>query len=67
MSFSCPHCHYSDSEIQPGGPIQDQGVKYTVQVDTREVHTRRSQYRPVPYPVKFMYDYDHACKSVCPD
>lgn len=40
MSFSCPHCHYSDSEIQPGGPIQDEGVKYTVQVDTREVNTR---------------------------
>lgn len=37
MSFSCPHCHYANSEIQPGGPIQELGVKYSLQTSQKEV------------------------------
>ena len=36
MSFDCPHCNYSNSEIQPGGPIQDQGVKYVLNLSQKE-------------------------------
>ena len=37
MSFSCPHCGNENSEIQPGGPIQDLGVRYTFLVNKKEV------------------------------
>lgn len=37
MSFSCSHCGNKNSEIQPGAPIQDHGVKYSLQVKTVEV------------------------------
>ena len=36
-SFSCPHCGNENSEIQPGTPIQDQGVRYSFLVNTMEV------------------------------
>lgn len=39
MSFSCPHCGNENSEIQPGGPIQDLGVRYTFLVNKKEVIT----------------------------
>ncbi|KAI5804151.1 ZPR1 zinc-finger domain-containing protein [Peziza echinospora] len=29
MSFSCPHCHYRNSEIQSAGQIQERGTRYT--------------------------------------
>ena len=32
-SFHCPHCGSSNREIQPGAPIQDQGVRYTLNVN----------------------------------
>ncbi|ROL54311.1 Zinc finger protein ZPR1 [Anabarilius grahami] len=35
-SFTCPHCHWTNSEIQSAGRIQDQGVLYTLQVKTKE-------------------------------
>ena len=43
MSFACPHCGNKNSEIQPGAPIQDLGVRYSFQVKTKEVriHTVR--------------------------
>ena len=28
MSFRCEHCHYTNNEIQPGGRIQDKGVRW---------------------------------------
>ncbi|KAF3043181.1 nucleolar zinc-finger protein [Didymella heteroderae] len=36
MSFECPHCHFRNSEIQPAGEIQQQGVKFTVRVDSAD-------------------------------
>jgi len=30
MSFSCPHCHYRSSEVQPGGAIAPQGIDLTL-------------------------------------
>lgn len=35
-SFSCPHCHWSNTEIQSAGAIQDQGVCYTLCVKTKK-------------------------------
>merc|ERR1719402_295487 len=32
MSFRCEHCHYTNNEIQPGGRIQDKGVRYAVTI-----------------------------------
>ncbi len=37
MSFNCPHCHHSNSDIQPGGIIQDQGVRYTLKACQNDV------------------------------
>lgn len=34
-SFRCPHCHWSNTEIQSAGAIQDQGVCYTVRIKTK--------------------------------
>ncbi|KAG7259819.1 hypothetical protein CRUP_025368 [Coryphaenoides rupestris] len=31
-SFRCDHCHWSNTEIQSAGRIQDQGVRYTVRI-----------------------------------
>lgn len=35
-SFSCGHCHWSNTEIQSAGRIQEQGICYTLQVKTKE-------------------------------
>lgn len=35
-SFCCPHCHWSNTEIQSAGAIQDQGVSYTLRVKTKK-------------------------------
>lgn len=35
-SFSCPHCCWSNTEIQSAGRIQDQGVCYTLKVRTKQ-------------------------------
>ena len=36
MSFSCPHCHNSNNEIQSGAMIQDGGVRYSLCVPNTE-------------------------------
>lgn len=36
-SFSCEHCGWSNTEIQSAGKIQDQGVCYTLTVNSQEV------------------------------
>ncbi len=36
-SFSCEHCGNSNSEVQSGASIQDQGVKYMLKVTKAEV------------------------------
>ncbi|XP_063075867.1 zinc finger protein ZPR1 [Engraulis encrasicolus] len=34
-SFSCPHCNWTNTEIQSAGRIQDQGVLYTLKVTSK--------------------------------
>ena len=41
MSFNCPHCGYSNNEIQEGSPIQDNGVRYTITVNKQQVQLER--------------------------
>ena len=36
-SFQCPHCGATDSSIQSGASLQDQGVKYSLKVHSSEV------------------------------
>lgn len=35
-SFNCEHCHWSNTEIQSAGEIQEQGVCYTLKIKTKE-------------------------------
>ncbi|XP_046543972.1 zinc finger protein ZPR1-like [Haliotis rubra] len=35
-SFSCDHCGYRNAELQPGGRIQDKGVRYEVLIKHKE-------------------------------
>ncbi|XP_053852800.1 zinc finger protein ZPR1 isoform X1 [Vidua macroura] len=35
-SFSCPSCSWSNTEIQAAGRIQEQGVRYTLAVSSRQ-------------------------------
>lgn len=35
-SFSCPHCCWSNTEIQSAGRVQDQGICYTLKVKTKK-------------------------------
>ncbi|KAI4200378.1 MAG: hypothetical protein LQ346_002388 [Caloplaca aetnensis] len=32
MSFSCPHCNFSNTDIQSAGQIQERGAKYSLKV-----------------------------------
>lgn len=36
-SFSCANCCWSNTEIQSAGRIQEQGVRYTLAVTSRQV------------------------------
>ncbi|KAF7701239.1 zinc finger protein ZPR1 [Silurus meridionalis] len=35
-SFTCSHCHWTNTEIQSAGRIQEQGVSYTLHIKTKE-------------------------------
>ncbi|XP_072515181.1 zinc finger protein ZPR1 [Salminus brasiliensis] len=35
-SFTCPHCHWTNTEIQSAGRIQEQGVSYTLNIKCKE-------------------------------
>ncbi|XP_066507299.1 zinc finger protein ZPR1 [Hoplias malabaricus] len=35
-SFSCPHCHWNNTEIQSAGRIQEQGVSYTLKIKSKQ-------------------------------
>uniref|UniRef100_A0A8C6SI30 ZPR1 zinc finger n=1 Tax=Neogobius melanostomus TaxID=47308 RepID=A0A8C6SI30_9GOBI len=35
-SFSCDHCHWSNTEIQSAGEIQEQGICYTLKIKTKQ-------------------------------
>ena len=37
MSFSCPHCHFKNNEIQSGGSIADKGCKCALKVTSEKV------------------------------
>lgn len=41
MSFSCPHCGFQNSEIQPASEIQEKGVKYMLKIETAEDFNRQ--------------------------
>jgi zinc finger protein len=41
MSFSCEHCGFKDSEIQPAGEIQQQGHKFTLKVENTKDMNRQ--------------------------
>lgn len=36
MSFNCDKCGYQNNEIQPGGPIQDKGIRIILKVKTEK-------------------------------
>uniref|UniRef100_A0A8C9W2I2 Zinc finger protein ZPR1 n=1 Tax=Scleropages formosus TaxID=113540 RepID=A0A8C9W2I2_SCLFO len=35
-SFTCPHCNWSNTEVQSAGRIQEQGVTYTLKVRSKQ-------------------------------
>lgn len=35
-SFECPHCHIKDNSVKSAGQIQDQGAKYTLDVQNED-------------------------------
>ncbi|XP_067288848.1 zinc finger protein ZPR1 [Pseudorasbora parva] len=35
-SFTCPHCNWTNTEIQSAGRIQEQGIQYILQVKTKQ-------------------------------
>jgi predicted metal-binding protein len=37
MAFTCPYCGYESNEIQSGSEIQEKGVHYVLQVQTKKV------------------------------
>lgn len=41
MSFSCPHCGFKNSEIQPASEIQEKGCKYMLKIETAEDFNRQ--------------------------
>jgi len=41
MSFECPHCGLKNNEVQSGGMIQEQGVRYTVTISTERDLSRQ--------------------------
>lgn len=36
MSFSCPHCHYANCNVQSASGMQEKGVKYTLHLSSPE-------------------------------
>lgn len=45
-SFSCDSCSWSNTEIQSAGRIQEQGVRYTLAVTSRQVGRAPPLLRP---------------------
>lgn len=41
MSFSCDHCGFENNEIQPGGEIQEKGIRITLKVTSMKDLNRR--------------------------
>jgi zinc finger protein len=41
MSFSCEHCGFKNSEIQPAGEIQQQGHRFTLKVENAQDMNRQ--------------------------
>lgn len=41
MSFSCDHCGFENNEIQPGGEIQEKGIRLTLKVTSMKDLNRR--------------------------
>ena len=41
MSFSCPHCNFTSSEIQPAAEIQAKGRRFTLRVNHQQAELTR--------------------------
>ncbi len=41
MSFNCEECGFQNNEIQSGGQIQEQGVRYKVKIQTEQDLSRQ--------------------------
>ncbi|GBG27334.1 Zinc finger protein ZPR1-like [Hondaea fermentalgiana] len=41
MSFRCPHCGWSNNEIQSGSRVQDRGTKYRLRLESEEDFQRQ--------------------------
>lgn len=53
MSFDCTHCGYQNNEIQPGGKIEEKGVKIKLKVETAKDLNRnvvKSDYTAIKIP-----------------
>eukprot|EP01098_Paradermamoeba_levis_P006527 TRINITY_DN2705_c0_g1_i1.p1 TRINITY_DN2705_c0_g1~~TRINITY_DN2705_c0_g1_i1.p1 ORF type:complete len:468 (-),score=130.12 TRINITY_DN2705_c0_g1_i1:45-1400(-) len=42
MSFSCPHCAYKNTEVQPSGIIQEKGIKIELKLKNRKDLNRQA-------------------------
>ena len=49
MSFECPHCHYTNNEVQPAQQIAERAVRYTVTCDSAQVWPTDHSYLWWPY------------------
>lgn len=41
MSFSCPHCGFKNSEVQPASEIQEKGARYVLKIENQEDFNRQ--------------------------
>lgn len=49
MSFECPHCHYTNNELQPAQQIAERGVRFAVNCDSAKVcHVLRRPFNGKP-------------------
>ena len=63
MSFTCPHCGNKNSEIQPGAPVQDSGVRYTFLVSRKEVSVLNDCVALVMYVVNIIESWSTDCEG----
>jgi zinc finger protein len=53
MSFQCDHCGYKNNEIQSGGKVQEQGIRYVVKItDKKDLNRQvvKSEYASIRIP-----------------
>jgi len=53
MNFECPHCHYRNTEVQPGQALADSGIIYEVSLtNSRDLNRRvvKSEFATIKFP-----------------